>query len=143
MIKNQQTFNISLENHDTDIIVFPVPSLESIKKLNSTIHVDEKTKRQLQEDAQKESARPYVVSKVGKGVEGLKAGDLVFCNPDAMGVATVIRFNPSTFWLNPIIIPAFYAYKVVYAEEYKKEFDEIIDWYNAEQIKKEQILANS
>jgi hypothetical protein len=47
MIKNQQTFNISLENHDTDIIVFPFPSLESIKKLNSTIHVYEKTKRQI------------------------------------------------------------------------------------------------
>lgn len=151
MIKNQQTFNIKLRKGSTDIIVFPVPSLEAVKKVNTSIYLDDNTKRRMQEDAQKETARPYVVAHVGDGVnsdlekgsEYLKAGDLVFCNPDSMSACTVIRFSTTVFWKNPVIMPSFYAYKVENPEEYEKEFDEVIDWYNAEQVKKEAILEKT
>lgn len=149
MIKNQQQFNIKLRPGSSDIVVFPVPSLDSIKKINTNLYLDDKTKRQLQDDASKEAARPYVIADVASGVnEGLpegsedylKIGDLVFCNPDSMGAATVIRLSTTTFWKNPIIIPAFYAYKVADPTEYEKDFDAVIDWYNEEQAKKEAIL---
>lgn len=145
MIKNQQQFNIELNPESTDIIVFGVPSMESVKKLNSAIHLLDNAKEAVRREAEKESSRPYVIAAVGKGVKDgyLKVGDMVWMNPDSLGASTVIRFSAEAFWKNPIVVPSFYAFKVTYTEEYEKEFDAIIDWYNEEQVKKEQILANA
>jgi hypothetical protein len=128
---------------DTDIIIVSYPNKEEASKL----YLDEATKRDLKKMPK---ARPMVIAKVGSNVtdnpemplKGLKAGDFVFVNEMMVSQSTLLGFDEERRWKNPIITNAFAVNcKVIYGEDWEKEYDSIAESINEKIAEHEAKLA--
>ena len=125
-MKHLETFNLEINPNDVIAVAFPTEG-----EVTSLI-IDKATKEKINREFP--YARPLVIAKVGSNVGkeentlNLKVGDMVFIKEEFKHSAVLLGFDSERRWKNPIICPAYaIAAKVLYTEEYEKDYVNVAD----------------
>jgi hypothetical protein len=115
--------NLALRPNEIIVVSYPLEA-----EITSLI-IDKKTKQQQRSEFP--YAKPMVVAKVGAEASGkleLKRGDFVFIKEAFTHQATLLAFDEERRQANPIFIEEFMVLtKVVYAEDFETEYEEIAE----------------
>jgi len=113
--------NLNITGDSVILVIVPV------KAEASKLYLDRGTKEAINKPR---IARPMVVAKVGENVTRYRVGDFVFISNDAAQQSMLLVFDEERSWKNPVIINSWLldtGAKLVYSEEYEKEYTAIIE----------------